>query len=89
MTVPRALAPRRGEHGFFRPIEEKTMCQSDVYIIEGGEEKLLMKETAWIEYADDGLILRNDFGEQKTVPARLKVADLVQHRIVLEPIETG
>ncbi len=66
--------------------EAEAMCQSDVYLLQGGEERLLMKDAAWLEAADETIIVRNDLGEEKTVRARLKVADLVQHRVVLEAV---
>ncbi len=65
------------------------MCQSNVYIIEGNEHKLLMKDAAWLEADDEVIVVGNDLGEKKTVKARLKIADLVQHRIVLEPVASS
>lgn len=62
------------------------MCQSDVYIIEGEQQKLLLRDATWLEAVDGSIVVRNDLGVKKTVHARLKVADLVQHRIVLEPV---
>ena len=65
------------------------MCQSNVYIIDGDEHKLLMKDAAWLEADDGAIVVGNDEGVKKTVKARLKIADLVQHRIVLEPIASS
>ncbi len=65
------------------------MCQSDVYVAEGERESLLMKDVSWIEEREGGLLLKDLDGEQKELQARVKYADLVGHRIVLELVSAA
>ncbi len=62
------------------------MCQSDVYVVEGEGESLLMKDVSWIEETEDGLLLKNLDGQQQQIRACVKYADLVSHHIVVEPV---
>jgi predicted RNA-binding protein len=62
------------------------MCQSDVYVVEGEGELLLMKDVSWIEETEGGLLLKNLDGQQQQIRARVKYADLVSHHIVVEPV---
>jgi len=65
------------------------MCESNVYLAaEGDVELLLMEDVGWIETDGPRLVLKDLSGTEKVVEGRLKYADLVQHRIVLEPAET-
>lgn len=63
------------------------MCESNVYMIENGKEKLLMESVDKIIPDEDGIYLENIFSETKKVKARIKEMALVQHRIVLEKPE--
>ena len=65
------------------------MCESNVYLsAEGDVELLLMEDVGWIETDGPRLVLKDLAGAEKVVEGRLKYADLVQHRIVLEPAAT-
>lgn len=83
-----ALRPRATS---MRVLDERTvsMCQSDVYVAEGERESLLMKDVSWIEEREGGLLLKDLDGEQKELQARVKYADLVGHRIVLELVSAA
>jgi predicted RNA-binding protein len=61
------------------------MCQSNVYVVENGSEKLLMKDVSWIETEGALVRLKDLDGAEKSLAARLSYADLVGHKIVLEP----
>jgi predicted RNA-binding protein len=60
------------------------MCESDVYVVDDGGETLLMQNVSWMEFDRDTILLRDIDGNERTVRGRLKCADLVQHRLVLE-----
>ena len=61
------------------------MCEANVYLIdENGEEKLLLEAVDRIVPEDENLIMENIFGQRKTVKARIKEMQLVEHRIVLQ-----
>jgi predicted RNA-binding protein len=60
------------------------MCEANVYLIdENGEEKLLLEAVDRIVPEDESLIMENIYGQRKTVKARIKEMQLVEHRIVL------
>lgn len=60
------------------------MCESNVYMIENGKEKLFMESVDRIIPGEDGIYLENIFSETKKVQATIKEMALVEHRIVLE-----
>ena len=65
------------------------MCESNVYVAEGDQEVLLMEDAGWLEVEGDTLVVRDLLGREKRVEGRLLYADLVQHRIVVEPAASG
>jgi|Deesub1362B_J571_1020462.scaffolds.fasta_scaffold02731_2 predicted RNA-binding protein len=65
------------------------MCEANVYLVREGREELLMEAVDVMEPRGDKLYLRNIFGEQREVAARLKTTSLLQHKILLEPLSEG
>lgn len=61
------------------------MCEADAYIVEGDEERLLMKSVDKVEPEDGGLRLVNIYGEQKYIEAQIHTLALVDHKILLKP----
>lgn len=61
------------------------MCESNVYLAEADQETLLMEGVGWIEIEGGHIRLRDMIGREKVLNAHVKYADLVQHRVVLEP----
>ena len=60
------------------------MCEANAYLIENGQETILMEGVDLIEPEGEKLRLVSIFGEQKVVSASIKSMSLVNHRIVLE-----
>ena len=61
------------------------MCEADVYVIEDGNEVIVMKAVDVIEPdGDDGYRIVDIFGEQKLVKGRIKYMRLVDHKILFE-----
>ena len=60
------------------------MCEANVYIIEDGKEQMLLEDVDLLRPEGDGIYLRNAFGEQKTISARIKEIRLMDHKIILE-----
>jgi predicted RNA-binding protein len=59
------------------------MCEANAYVEKDGREELLLESVNLVEPQEDGGFLLVDiFGQQKTVKARLKRMNLVDHRIV-------
>jgi predicted RNA-binding protein len=62
------------------------MCESNAYLIKGGEEELVLESVESIEATGGGVTLTSLFGEEKRIRARIKALSLVEHKIVLEPL---
>jgi len=60
------------------------MCQSNVYLIQNGKEKLLLEEVILIEFRGKKILLKSIFGEEEIIEAKIKTIDLFRHRIILE-----
>ena len=60
------------------------MCEANAYIIKDGEEKLIMESEDTLRPEKDGIYLLDIFGGQRTIKARIKELNLVDHRILLE-----
>lgn len=59
------------------------MCESNAYWVKDGKEEMLMENVDIIEpEGDDAFRLINIFGEQKTIKARIKGMNLVNHKIL-------
>jgi predicted RNA-binding protein len=59
------------------------MCEANAYIDKDGREELVLESVDLVEPQEEGGFLLVDiFGRQKTVKARLKRMNLVNHRIV-------
>lgn len=61
------------------------MCEAAAYIIKDGQEELLLEAVDLIEpETDDSFRMVSIFGEQKVVKGRIKVINLVNHKIIFE-----
>lgn len=61
------------------------MCEASAYLSRDGEEVLLMESVDIIEPQGDNIFrLVGIFGDQKIIHARIKLMNLVDHRIVFE-----
>ncbi|OPL17363.1 MAG: RNA-binding protein [delta proteobacterium ML8_D] len=62
------------------------MCEANAYLIKDGQEHLLMESVDVVKPEEDGTWrLVGIFGDQKTVKGKIKVMNLVDHRILFEP----
>ncbi len=61
------------------------MCEANAYLLKDGKEELVLEAVDLVEPQEDGAFRLVDiFGGQKLVRGRLKVMNLVDHRIVFE-----
>ncbi|MBA7700541.1 hypothetical protein ES703_109256 [subsurface metagenome] len=60
------------------------MCEANAYLIKDGQEKLIMESVDTLRPEEDGIYLQDIFGGQRTIKARIKEMNLVDHRILLE-----
>ena len=63
------------------------MCEASAYILKAGKEELLLEDIDVMRPEGDQLFLRNVYGEQKIVKAKVREISLVAHRIILEPTD--
>jgi predicted RNA-binding protein len=65
------------------------MCEANVYVIDkAGNEKLFLEAVDKVVPTEDGFLLENIYSERKMIKAKIKEMALVDHRIVLEKIES-
>jgi len=61
------------------------MCEANAYWCSDDREELILESVDLVEPQEDGaFLLVNIFGNQKMVKGRLKLMNLVNHRIVFE-----
>jgi predicted RNA-binding protein len=61
------------------------MCEANAFIYKEGKEELLLEGVDVVQPEEDGQYrLISIFGEQKMFRGRLKIMNLVDHRIVFE-----
>ena len=60
------------------------MCEANVYLVKEGKEELVLEDVSILRPERDELYLQNLFGERKTMKARIKEMNLIDHRILLE-----
>ncbi|MBP2625801.1 MAG: RNA-binding protein [Firmicutes bacterium] len=65
------------------------MCEANVYLVNKNIEELLLERVDKIIPKSGEIYLENIFGERKIVAARIKELHLVDHRVILERIETN
>ena len=62
------------------------MCLAKAYLSKNGKRELLMQEIAYMGVGDEKLLLRELFGEQKEVEAKLREIDFATSSIILEKL---
>lgn len=61
------------------------MCEANAYLQHKGKEELFMESVDRVEpQPEGGFLLVNIFGSQKTLKAKLKLMNLVDHKIIFE-----
>lgn len=60
------------------------MCETNVYVYEGGDEVLYLDNVDIVRPEDGRLLLRNLFGEEKRFEGRIREISLMNHKILLE-----
>lgn len=64
------------------------MCEANVYLIdENGTEVLILDSVDKVIPDKDEIMLENIYNERKTIRARIKEMELVEHRIILEKLD--
>ena len=63
------------------------MCESTAYLLRDGQEEILLEGVDLIESGEREIRLVSIFGEEKRIAAKIKALSLVDHRIILEPLD--
>jgi len=62
------------------------MCEAVVYLVNGEEEKEVMRDVLLMEVRGERLRLTDFFGNNKELSARIKNINFSQHRVVVEEL---
>ena len=62
------------------------MCEANAYLMKDGKETLVMKSVDTLKPGEEGIYLQDIFGAQRTIKAKIREMNLVDHRILLEEI---
>ncbi|HUJ68873.1 MAG TPA: CooT family nickel-binding protein [Syntrophorhabdales bacterium] len=60
------------------------MCQTAAYIVRDGQEELVLQDVISVVPGEGGVRLVNLFGEERTVPGRIRQIDLLAHRVIIQ-----
>jgi predicted RNA-binding protein len=60
------------------------MCQSNACLIQDGNQQPLLQDVVSVKPEGEKILLSNIFGEQELVDAKIKIIDLLHHKIILE-----
>ena len=61
------------------------MCEANAYIYKDGKEELILEQVDVVEpEAETGYRLVNIFGNQKIIKGKIKLINLVNHKIIFE-----
>ncbi|MHA1470196.1 MAG: CooT family nickel-binding protein [Candidatus Asgardarchaeia archaeon] len=61
------------------------MCESDVYIIENGKEKILLNEVSSLKLENNTALLQNIYGEEKKLEhVKIIIIDFLKHKVLIE-----
>lgn len=61
------------------------MCEANAYLLEEGNETLLMEAVDRVEPDDEGICLISIFGEQKFIKGHIHSLSLVDHKVYIKP----
>jgi predicted RNA-binding protein len=64
------------------------MCEATAFFIVDGQEEIILESVDLFEAENDQIRLINIFGEEKVVKGYIKALSLVDHKIVIEPVDT-
>jgi predicted RNA-binding protein len=60
------------------------MCEANAFLLkDDGEEELVMESVDILRPEGENVYIRDIFGDQRLVKARIKEMNLIQHRIIL------
>jgi len=60
------------------------MCQSNAYLVQDSREELLLEDVVLLQPEGEKILLTGIFGERELIDAKIKMIDLLHHKIILE-----
>lgn len=63
------------------------MCETKVFIEKNGKKEEILENVINIQSEEDGLLIKDLFGEQKLVKANIKYIDFMKHEMLLTESE--
>jgi predicted RNA-binding protein len=63
------------------------MCQATIFLVQDGEEQVIMRDAILLEPTEDGLRLQALFREPVVVKAKVSRIDFLKHTVTLTPCE--
>ena len=60
------------------------MCEASAYLIQDGNEELILENVDELHREGDVIKMVNLFGDQKVLEARIRMISFVENKIVLE-----
>lgn len=64
------------------------MCEAHAYLLKGGQEEKVFENVDRVQFQEEGLLLEDIFGRRLIINARIKELALVDHKIILEEIDS-
>jgi predicted RNA-binding protein len=61
------------------------MCEAAAYLLQNGEERLILESVDFLEPEGDEIRLVSLFGGEVKVKGKIKALSLVDHKIILVP----
>ncbi|MBU2487901.1 MAG: CooT family nickel-binding protein [Proteobacteria bacterium] len=63
------------------------MCEANAYLVDNGNEELVMEAVDTVSPEKDGVLLTSIFGDQKFFKATIQALSLVDHKVYLKSVE--
>jgi predicted RNA-binding protein len=60
------------------------MCEASAYLIQDGNEELILENVDELHREGDVIRMVNLFGDQKAIEAQIKMISFVENKIILE-----
>ncbi|CEO89536.1 MAG TPA: CooT family nickel-binding protein [Syntrophaceticus sp.] len=64
------------------------MCEANAYLLKGDKEEKVFENVDRLQLHEGGLLLEDIFGRRLIINARIKELALVDHKIILEEIDS-
>lgn len=63
------------------------MCEANAYLLKDGKEELFLEALDTVEPDNGNLRLTTIFGDQRFIKGKISRLALVEHKVIIEPIE--